>query len=175
MFGDAHPQVIIHCKIERRVKRTKFLPVFGAKEHCLLGDVNVSAPQFGIVCLARGELSDNLSFFIYKIAIGIDHRHVGIGNQKVDRICDGVRSGVGIIGVEPGKDVTFGAIKAFVDGVCLAFILDRLPLFQFPGILLNHIHTAVGRAAIHDDVLDMRISLPEHGLDRCFEEIRLVE
>jgi hypothetical protein len=121
-FGDAHPQVVIHCKIERWVERTNFLPIFCAEEHRLLRDVDVAAAQPMVIGLARREFADHASLLINEITVGIDHRHIGIFHQKLNRFAH--RFGiVGIIGVDPCQDVAFGAIETLIDRIGLTFIL----------------------------------------------------
>ena len=42
--GDAHPEIIIHREVERRIERADCAPQIGAEEGGLLGDVDVAAP-----------------------------------------------------------------------------------------------------------------------------------
>ena len=174
VFGNAHPQVVVHREIKRRVERTEFLPVVRAEEHRLLRDVNVAAPQFSVIGLARREPADDLSMLIDEITIRVHQRHSGIFDEEFDRLphCFGI---VCIIRIEPREDVAVGVRKSFVDRIGLTLIRFADPGGNLPLIFFDDVHAAVGGATVNDDIFDVRVILFEHRADRRLKIGRLVK
>ena len=69
---DAHPKIIIHCKVKGWVQRADFAPQIAAKERGLLRDVNVSLTQAVQVRLRGGEPADDLSAFVDVIRVAVN-------------------------------------------------------------------------------------------------------
>ncbi len=90
---------------------------------------------------------------------------------------DNIAAVVQVVRVQPGDKFTLGTCKAFVDCVSLAFIGLGDPPGDLAsiGITLDDLDTAIGRAAIHDQVFDVGIILPQHRLDGLLDEAGVIE
>jgi hypothetical protein len=78
---------------------------------------------------------------------------------------------VQVIRVEVGQHLTAGQLEPLVDGVRLAAVGFADP-GQLVLILMQDIQGAVGRSAVHNNVFQVRVVLPQDGLDRLFDEVR---
>jgi len=171
---DARPQIIIHGEVKRRVKRTDLLPQVRAEERGLLRDVDVSLPKQMLIRLRRIKFADHASAFVDEIAIAVDHARVGMFQQKFHRRAHRAYL-IRVIGVNPRKDIALRARESLVDRVGLTFVWFAHPRGDSPLILFDGVHRSISRRAIHNDVLNARIILTQHGLNRRFDVARLVE
>src|SRR5205085_8480545 len=80
----------------------------------------------------------------------------------------------GVVGAEPAQDLALGTPEAGVERVDLAAVGLTAPPREPVAVGADDIDASVGGAAVEDDVLDRLVVLREHGLDRLFEELRLV-
>ena len=67
-----------------------------------------------------------------------------------------------------------GPLKALVDGVALTLVLFAYPPGKVCFIFPDDLNSAVGAAAVDDDVFEIRISLQQHRTDGFFQVLRLV-
>jgi hypothetical protein len=77
---------------------------------------------------------------------------------------------INVIRVQPRTHVPDRPIQALVYRVGLSFIWPADPIRQPPLVSPNNVDTLVGAPTINDYVLDIRISLQEHGPDCLLEE-----
>ena len=80
-----------------------------------------------------------------------------------------------VVGIEPGHDLAARPGEALVDGLALALVLLARRESQAVLIARQNIRRLVGRAAIHDDMLDRRIILMQDGEDRLLDEAALIQ
>src|SRR5262249_12691426 len=79
-----------------------------------------------------------------------------------------------IVGIEICENVAAGALEALIDGVALPLVALRLPE-KARAIPAKDRRGLIGRAAIDDEVFDMRIILAQHAVDGALEKGALVE
>src|SRR5262245_40289061 len=65
-------------------------------------------------------------------------------------------------------------LEALGDGVILPAVFFALPICQMALVFLYYFYTLVGRAAVHDDVFEVRVALVEDRADRVLEIPSLV-
>ena len=78
-----------------------------------------------------------------------------------------------IVRVEKAKDVAGGGPKALVDGIGLTAV--RLANHSQMVVTRQNLRRAIGRHAVDDDVLEVRVVLRQHALDGASDERRLIE
>ena len=78
-----------------------------------------------------------------------------------------------LVGVQPADEVAGGHAEALVERVRLALVGLGDPAQV--RITAEHCERAIARAAVHHDVLEIRIALAEHAQDGVFEIMPVVE
>ena len=80
-----------------------------------------------------------------------------------------------VVAVQIGPEIAGGPRHPLVDRVALAPVLATFPVGEPVGVPPDDLDRAVRRAAIDDDVFEVRIALVEDRADRRLEEPGLVE
>ena len=166
-------QVPIEGVIEVFIQPADPLKRLAAKESRLLQDIvrkMNELPQIEWLC--GGKTSRKAAFTVHAIAFAVNRAHARAALECFDRAshCAWKKN---VVGVQPGGDFAAGGLKSFVDCVSLSAIFFADP-GQFARVLGDNGRCFVGRAAIHDDIFDLRIILAENALDRCADKLALV-
>src|SRR5262249_14412795 len=138
-----HPPVQFLVEFSDRFER--FLPEERSLLQYVVDDVDESPEIEGLGGL---ETLDPAAVFIDDIALPVHHRALTMEQEMVHGCSHGARQ-VGVIGVQPRKNVTSGAAKSLVDRVRLATVWLRGPLYPV-FVLLQDIERAVSRTSIDD-------------------------
>jgi hypothetical protein len=123
--------------------------------------------------LTSRELPDYLSFSINQVGITIHHSNIQVRIKVGNGFGDSVRQ-IGVVRVQPGKDLALGTLEAFVDGVSLALVWLGHPPSQAIAVSLDDLKAPIIRSAIYDDIFELGIVLREYRLDGFFQKIGLI-
>jgi hypothetical protein len=80
-----------------------------------------------------------------------------------------------IVAVYPKQYIAGGTGKTLVQRIGLSAIGAALPIAELRGVPLNDLRRSIAAAAIHNEVLQQRILLPQYTQDGFFEKRRLIE
>jgi hypothetical protein len=80
-----------------------------------------------------------------------------------------------VVGVDVGDDLPGRPSESLVQRVRLPIVGLAGPPRESVGVALDDLDGTVGRAAVHDHVLEVRVALVEHRTQRSLEEGRLIE
>ncbi len=107
---------------------------------------------------------DQIAADIDKISIAINDNRLGMSREE---IADGGQraGGIQIVRIEPAENFAGGLRKTLVDGVRLTAIRSGNPA-KARVVFFEYIDGAVGRAAVHHQVLKIGIILPQNARDR---------
>jgi peptidoglycan/LPS O-acetylase OafA/YrhL len=110
--------------------------------------------------LVAGDV-DQPATTMHEINGRIAHERVGHPLQRAGQII--------IVAVDVRQDRACRPLQPLVDRVCLPPILFADPVRQVLFVPLDDVDTAVGAAAVDDDVFEIRITLREDAVDGLFE------
>jgi hypothetical protein len=124
----------------------------------------------------RGRLvdPDDVPRLVDLLPRAIDQIDVTILGEGLPHEGEGARQEQ-IIGVEPPEDLAGRALEAAADGRRLPAVRAALPVRQAIGIAPDDVDAAVLAAAVHEDVLEIRVSLVEDRTNRRFDVRALIE
>ncbi len=100
--------------------------------------------------------------------------HVGARGMERERCCSQRARSQPVVAVQPGDDLARGAGHALVDCLALALVGLADNVGQPVAVGAEDVECAVGRTAVDDDVLDVRVALREYRPDRLLEILALV-
>ena len=171
------PEVRIHAELERFIQQTDLLQDIPPDKGAGLGDGRDPGrqPPFQVnrllpAGLAPGECT---SLGVNKRTPPIHGCGMRVPMQVGSRDVHRARL-ITIIRIQPRQDVPRGPSPALVDGIRLPVVRLRYPVNQPGFIPANHLHAAVGAAAVDDDVLQVGVSLQQYRPDGLLDELSLV-
>ena len=122
----------------------------------------------------RPSSVETFPFRVDEVQIAVDQVNVRVGGKELSNHPQRTRRDR-IVRIEPAKNLSGRSRETGANRIRLPPVLGALPIRQPIHVLSDDLRAAVRRAAVHDDVLQVRVPLGEDGLDRLFKERRLVE
>ncbi len=182
-LGEAQPELVIHAVVEILLDlRPCALPERAREEDLRLIEELAFQPaaleieQLGqrqrpVGCCRQMAVQDPA--FVMDDADPRHHIRPAGGKGERHR-CQRPR-GQHVVGIEPGHDLARRPGKALVDGLALALVLLARRMSQATLVARQDGRRLVGRAAVHDDMLDRGIVLTQDREDRLLDEAPLVQ
>src|SRR5215210_2844834 len=118
--------------------------------------------------------TDRTAISVYPEAVTVDHLPIEMLSEDLGHLLQGPGFEQ-VIGAQPAQDIAAPPVEPLYQRVGLPFVLFAHPVSQLVRVLLDDPYGAVGRAAVHDDVLQVGVPLLEHAPDRRLDVSTLVE
>src|SRR5918994_286604 len=174
VFGEAGPQVGVHAQFHLDVQAAYLLIDSSTPERGWLREVVVVVhPDKAVI----GDLpleTDRTAIRVYPEAVTVDHLPIGMLNEDLGHLLQGAGFEQ-VVGAQPAQDVAARPVEPLYQRVGLPFVWFAHPVSQLIRVLLEDLYGVVGRSTVHNDVLQVGITLIEHALDRRLDVLTLVE
>jgi len=172
--GESQPQVVIHAEIKGRIDPPYRLKCPAPKKRGRLhNEIAVVKEPPGAVRFDVHARPDQITGGVDEIRVAINNIDSGMRLEVFHHLAKCARD-IRVIGVEPAENVAAEAGEAFVERIGLAVIFLRDPLDAVAKGAEN-IDAAIGRAAVHHDVIHARPILRQHTFDRVTQKLRRIE
>src|SRR5829696_1956526 len=174
VFGEAGPQVGVHAQFHPDIQAAYLLIDAAAPERGWLRKVIVVVhPDKAVV----GDLplkTDRTAISVYPEAVTVDHLPIRMLNEDLGHLLQGAGFEQ-VIGAQPAQDVAACPVEPLYQRVGLPFVWFAHPVNQLVRVFLDDLYGAVGRAAVHNEVLQVGVTLLDYALDRRLDIPTLVE
>src|SRR5215203_5042078 len=174
VFGEAGPQVGVHTQFHPDIQAAHLLIDTATPERGWLGEVVVIVhPDKAVV----GDLpleADRTAISVYPEAVTVDYLPIGMLNEDLGHLLQGAGFEQ-VVGAQPAEDVAARPVESFYQRVGLPFVWFAHPVSQLVRVPLDDLYGAVGRATVHNKVLQVGVTLLDYALDRRLDVPTLVE
>ena len=170
----AKKPIPIKCIMERFIERTYAFPCRSREKHAGLVQ-EVCGLEPNPIEPYRGAAFNYRSCVPEKFAAAIKHDcFIRASGQGVGDCAQRARH-VQIVAVEPAQDKASGSTEAVIESRSLSVIGLGLPKGEplLPGA--DHIHTLVGAATVHHNIIEAGISLAKDGIEGFTQVTSLIE
>src|SRR3990172_12971649 len=172
-FSNPHPEIVVHCIVEGRIKRTHHAPELAAEEHCLLGNGRYTPAEALQTRPPSRIRREDLSRLVDVEGLAVYHADRRVISQVLNGLTDRPRK-ISVIRIQPGKHVTLGYTKALVYRRGLSLVGFRGPIGESILEPPNDLLAAIRGPTIDDNVLDPWVILIQDRANRLFQESTLI-
>ena len=170
-FNESEEEIGIEGKTELRIDAAdREIKVPFPKDRRLL-QIESAAKVTHLVKWCLTSLADHMSFGVGPIGIAV--KDVAGFIQLIGRSLE-ASGRVNVIGVQVCKDRSGRSDETLAYSICGSAVFFGDPKGKVFLILLDEVDTAVSRAAVNDDIFEIRITLPDNRLNGFLDELSLV-
>jgi hypothetical protein len=119
------------------------------------------------------QREDRAALLVDELGIAVDEPDLGVALELLHHARDGPGQ-QRVVRAQPAKEIAGGALERDVERGGLAAVGAARPPRQPVLVAADDLDAAVRRAAVDDGILERRVVLRQHRLDRLLEERRLV-
>src|SRR5919107_6228220 len=174
VFGEAGPQVGVHAQFHLDVQAAYLLIDTSTPERGWLREVVVVVHPDKAVIADLPLETDRTAIRVYPEAVTVDHLPIGMLNEDLGHLLQGAGFEQ-VVGAQPAQDIAARPVEPLYQRVGLPFVWFAHPVSQSVRVPLDDLYGAVGRAAVHNQVLQVGVTLLDYALDRRLDVATLVE